>query len=395
MSATTPKEKLWTISFIAACIGNFLMFFSFYLLLPILPIYLGNEFAAGKSIVGIILSSYTIAALLIRPFSGFLVDTFARKPLYILFYFLFISFFTGYLFAGTLFAFALLRAAHGFAFGMVTTSSNTIAIDIMPASRRGEGIGFFGVASNLAMASSPLASLYLYEAYGNYPLIFITAIATGVLGLLFTLFIKAPQRIPQPTKTISLDRFFLKNGTRAAFNLLLLSFSYGILSTYVAIYGKEEVGIESGVGLFFAFLASGLIISRILGGKSINNNRLKITTPLGIAALLVGFFIFTFFKIPVAFYFSSLVIGIGYGLVCPSFQALFVNLAENNQRGTANSTYLTSWDLGLGIGVLLGGNLAELFSYTAAYTTGIILILSAFFIFIQITAPHFETHKLR
>ena len=87
---TEPKEKLWNRSFIAAGCGNFLLFFAFYLLLPILPIYLADVFEANKSTIGIILSSYTITALLIRPFGGYMVDTFPRKRLLVICYLIFI-----------------------------------------------------------------------------------------------------------------------------------------------------------------------------------------------------------------------------------------------------------------------------------------------------------------
>ncbi len=96
-----------------------------------------------------------------RPFAGWIADTFARKPLYLVAYFLFISFFVGYLAAGTLLIFGILRVAHGLLFGMVTTTGNTLVIDIMPSSRRGEGLGYYGVMNNLAMSIGPMIGLRL------------------------------------------------------------------------------------------------------------------------------------------------------------------------------------------------------------------------------------------
>ncbi|HLP04154.1 MAG TPA: MFS transporter, partial [Paludibacter sp.] len=78
-----PKDKLWTPSFVSACIGNFLLFFSFYLLVPILPLYLIEVFNSSKLLVGFVLSSYTLAALLIRPFAGFVLDMLYRRPIYL------------------------------------------------------------------------------------------------------------------------------------------------------------------------------------------------------------------------------------------------------------------------------------------------------------------------
>ena len=105
----------------------------------------------GKSMIGFILSCYTLAALCIRPFAGYLLDTFARRPLYLVAYFIFTTIFGGYMVASALTLFIALRVVHGFAFGMVTVAGNTILIDILPSSRRGEGIGYYGLANNLSL----------------------------------------------------------------------------------------------------------------------------------------------------------------------------------------------------------------------------------------------------
>ena len=115
---------------------NFLLFFAFYLLLPVLPFYLKEQFMAGKSMIGFILSCYTLACLCIRPFSGYMLDTFSRKPLYLLAYFVFTVIFGGYMLAGTLVLFIALRIVHGFAFGMVSVAGNTIVIDILRVSKK-------------------------------------------------------------------------------------------------------------------------------------------------------------------------------------------------------------------------------------------------------------------
>ena len=120
------KDKLVTKNYIEILAANFLLYFGFYLLMPVLPFYLAEVFNSEKGTIGIILSCYTMAALCIRPFSGYLLDTFARKPLYLLAYFLFTAAFGGYLLAGTLTLFTLIHIFHGFAFGTVTVAGNTV-----------------------------------------------------------------------------------------------------------------------------------------------------------------------------------------------------------------------------------------------------------------------------
>ena len=245
------KEILWTKSFISACIGNFLLFFAFYLLVPVFPLYLIEKYDASKSLVGVILSSYTIAALLIRPFAGFVLDMLYRRPLYLAAYVLFVLTFVGYPLAHTIGLFLFFRILHGFTFGFVTTAGNSLIIDIMPASRRGEGLGYFGVANNLAMAVGPMTGLMLHDVV-SFDVIFYTAIATGLTGFVFAINIKsenlADKRNKQP---VAFDRFFLFKGLNAGFSLLLMGIPYGMAVTYISLYGRQ-VGLTSGIGMFFS-----------------------------------------------------------------------------------------------------------------------------------------------
>ena len=145
------KDRLVTPGYCFILAANFLLYFGFWLLIPVLPFYLSEVFNAGNSTIGIILSCYTVAALCIRPFSGYFLDSFARKPLYLLAYFIFMTMFAGYIIAGSLTLFILFRIIHGVSFGMVTVGGNTVVIDIMLI-RRGEGLGYYGLSNNIAMA---------------------------------------------------------------------------------------------------------------------------------------------------------------------------------------------------------------------------------------------------
>lgn len=392
------KEKLWTPSFLAIGGGSFLLFFAFYLLLPILPLYLIERFEANESTVGMVLSLYTVTALFMRPFAGFMVDTFPRKPLMLVCYAVFTCIFGGYLLAASILAFAVIRALHGFSFGIVSVANSTVAIDVMPSSRRGEGIGYFGVSSNLAMAVGPTVSLYLLEASHNYDTIFWVSLLSCCVGFVLVTTVRMPvkERQPKPVaEHISFDRFFLVKGTSGAISVSMLSFSYGMLSTYLAIYGKDEVGMESETGVFFMLMAFGLILSRLISGQLLNKGYITRLIQLGIIILFVGYTLFIFVKMPVTYFMSAAILGMGYGFVCPSFQTYFINLAEHNQRGTANSTYLTSWDLGVGLGVLIGGGIADMSDYTTAYICSLVILFIGYFFFRYISAPYFARHKLR
>jgi len=398
------NDKLWTQSFISACTSNFLLFFAFYLLLPVLPLYLIEEFHTSKSYVGVILSCYTLAALLIRPFAGFILDIFKRKPIYILAYFLFILSFVGYPLATLVSMFLFLRIVHGFTFGLVTTAGNSLIVDIMPASRRGEGLGYFGVSNNLAMAIGPMISLFMHDFY-SYDTIFYTAIASGFLGFLIAFTIKSDKTYQRSVKQpIAFDRFFLLKGFYSGLSLLMLGIPYGMLTTYVAIYGKE-LGIKSGMGIFFSLMAVGLIGSRLFAGKLVDRGRIIQVIGSGTLVCLLGFFILAglkqieFYSVQIMyglFYCIAIILGVGYGMIFPAYNTLFVNLAQNNRRATASSTYLTSWDLGIGVGLILGGILADSHGgLPFAFVVGGIASGVSFLFFRKIAGPHFVRNKLR
>lgn len=344
-------EKLWNGNYLKIWTGNFLLNFSFTLIVPLLPLYLSEEFGATNDTIGMALAGYTLMALVIRPFSGYVVDNYPRKTVLMLCNFLFFLIFFGYIVAGSLTMFTIFRTLHGAPFGATTVAASTVAIDVLPSSRRGEGIGYYGLSNNLATALGPVLAIYMLEAFkGDFHALFWISTAFSFAGLLLDSTISLPARETVPgKKVISLDRFFLLNGWREALSMMCYSFSYGVVSTYVAIYGKEELRITGGTGVFFTLFAVGLIISRLTGAKALKENRVSYNASVGCLASLVGYFLFAALKNPVGYYASAFVIGLGNGHMYPAFQNMFVNLAENSQRGTANSSILTSWDAGLGL----------------------------------------------
>lgn len=396
------KDKLVTRSYVSILAANFLLYFGFYLLLPILPFYLTEVFHSSNASIGIILSCYTIAALCIRPFSGYLLDTFARKPLYLFAYFIFTGIFAGYLFAGALTLFTILRIFHGFAFGTVTVAGNTIVIDIMPSSRRGEGLGYYGMMNNTAMSIGPMVGLFLHEIC-SFEVIFICAFISCSIGLLMTFLVKTPAKKPVKREALSLDRFILMKGIPAGVDLMLLSVPYGMTTTFVAIYAKE-MGITSGIGLFFTFMAIGMAVSRLFSGRQVDKGRIIKVISWGMYLVCFCYFLLSACNILMEynrilttgiFFGIALFLGIGFGTMFPAFNTLFVNLASNAQRGTATSTYLTSWDMGIGTGVLAGGYIGQFATFDKAFFFGACLTVFSVIYFKIKVAPHFEQNKLR
>lgn len=391
-----PIIKLWNRSYILCCIANFLSFFAFYILLPVLPLYLHEEIGASKSVIGIVLSLYAIACLLIRPFSGFVVDSYPRKVVLLLSFAGFALVFSCYLFATTVLTFAIVRVVHGMTYGALSVSNSTVAIDVMPSAKRGSGIAYYGVANNLAMCIGPSVSMFMYQAEVSYFIIFLVALCASLTGFAAVCFVVPPRRdLIKRKQPLSFDRFWLVGAWRESVNLTFVAFSYGLVTTFLAIYGKEAIGIKNGSGTFFLLLALGIIISRIIASHNINSGRVTVNIFRGTMFLTLGYALFALLTIPAGYYISAFVIGFGQGMFAPAYQTVFINLAPNSLRGTANSTYLTSWDVGAAIGIFCGGIIVDNFGYFIAFMLCAVMTLIALLLFRTISAPHFNRAKLR
>ena len=390
------KEKLWNAEYLKTWLANFSIYFSFMLVTPLLPLYLSETFGADKHTIGLVLSGYALTALLIRPFSGYFVDSFDRKKVLLLCMFLFFLFFAGYMVAGSLLLFAIIRTLLGAPFGATTVANSTVAIDVLYPSRRAEGIGYYGLSNNIATAISPSVALWIYDACHNYNIIFSLSLLFAGLGFAINSTLKLKKReLVKKANKISLDRFFLVRAWREAVAMICFAFGYGVISTYIAIYGKERLGITGGTGVFFLLLSVGLILSRLIGSRTLRKGMLIWNASLGLLISLCGYFLFAGVHNYFGYYGAALIIGLGNGHMFPAFQTMFINLAPHTQRGTANSSLLISWDVGVGLGIMIGGMLVEYFGYFSAFwTAGFVNAAGVIFFFTNIRKTY-QRDKLR
>ena len=410
-----PQPALWNSNYLKVWSANFMLYFSFMVVTPLFPLYLSEVFGATKDETGMVLSGYTLTALLIRPFSGFIVDSFPRKLVLLVCYGLFALLFGGYLIAGSLLSFCIIRTLHGAPLGATTVANSTVAIDVLPSSRRAEGIGYYGLSNNLGTAIAPTVGMLIYQWTANYDIIFLVSLVTAGIGFLInsTLRLKPRQVEKEELRikeeefhkvhfslftlhfSLSLDRFLLLKGWPEALCMVGYSFSYGVVSTYIAIYAKQELGITTGTGLFFTLLCIGLISSRLVGARGLRQGRITENATYGVIISFFGYLLFAALHNAWGFYGAAFIVGLGNGHMFPAFQTMFINLAPNSQRGTANSTLLTAWETGFGIGIILGGIAAEFFSYGTAFWIAWIGNTVGVIIFFAYARQHFLQNRLR
>ena len=441
MSETKPV--LWNRNFVQCCISYFLMNFAFYMLMPTMPVYLVEELGISTSEVGMVLSSYTIGLLCVRPFSGYLVDCFSRKPLYVFAFTIFACLFAGYWFAMTVYTIMAVRFIQGGFMGLTSVSGNTITIDVIPSKRRGEGMGFYGLTINLAMSLAPLVAVGLYDRHGFFWIIGV-ALVIALVGIGSVGLIRYPKREKVPRPAFSLDRFILVKALPAALAYLLVAIPYGMLLSFVVLYGKEIEVPDP--GYFFIFMAIGVGTARLISGRLVDHGKIHVVSIVSLVSLAISFSVFAtvhtsfvFFACALAigvgtarlisgrlvdhgkihvvsivslvslaisfsvfatvhtsfvFFACALAIGIGFGVSVPAFQCLFVNVAPHHMRGTATSTYLTSFDFGMGIGMLSAGFIATRANLATAYGVGAVCCLLSLFVYIRLVKASYERNKL-
>lgn len=390
---SVANTRLWTRDFVLVFASNLLLFFSFYMLIPVLPLYLLENLKTSGSVAGLVLSLYTIAALVMRPFSGFIVDAFSRKPLYLLCYAFFSIIFAGYTVATVLALFIILRVLHGFAFGITTVSGSTVAVDLMNPARRGEGIGYFGMAANIAMAVGPSAGLWLQKSY-SFNVLFLVAFAASLAGLITIVFIKpikTAHHKPAEKQPLTLDKFVLVKALPCVALLFIAGLGYGSVLNYAGLY-SETAAFRSNAGVFFMILSAGIVIARIMSAKAINSGRIVLMIYVGGALLVISFGLFTICSSAAMLYAIAFLLGISFGYITPAFQTMLINLADSRQRGTANATYFTFWDMGIGLGTAVGGTIIERLGFTCLYALCAAALVAGIIYFITVSAKYYKKH---
>jgi MFS family permease len=184
---------------------------------------------------------------------------------------------------------------HGGPFGALTVANSTVAIDVLPSSRRNEGIGYYGLSNNLAMAIAPTFAIYTYAQTHNFQLLFWLALAIATFGWIVDATVELKPRNAQllkPNSKLSLDRFFLARGWLLGLNMVFFGFCFGVMSNYLAIYGKQVLGMTGGTGTWFMLCSIGLMLSRIQGGKALRQGRLTHNASEGMVISLVGYTLF-------------------------------------------------------------------------------------------------------
>jgi predicted MFS family arabinose efflux permease len=353
---SNSSSRLWTKDFILLSGSNFGMFLTCYFLIPTLPVFSMTVLGLSQTAVGLALAIYTISALIIRPFVGLALDRFGRRLLLLSSFFLFVMFYPLYLAASGFVSLLLIRFLHGLAWGAVTTSGSTSAIDIIPAQRRGEGIGYYGLFITVAMSIGPLLGLWI-AGEDHFDRLFYSSLLIGFVSFLLLLWVRFPAIPKWEPRSFSIFHLFEKQAFPISLHLMFHSLAYGGLLSFLSVYA-----IQSGLGhsgLFFLVMASGIGLMRVLAGRVFDRKGPDQVMIFGILALVLGFPLLAIGTHLFLFLAAGFLIGLGSGVVLPTSQAMVNQLVKPHRRGAVNSTLFTAFDLGIGAGMIITGWISQ------------------------------------
>ncbi|WP_342041931.1 MFS transporter [Bacillus sp. OTU2372] len=382
------KPKLWTKDFINITTISFFIFLAFYILLTALPLQLTKEFRGGADQAGLLLTLFLIAAIIIRPFAGKWVSVGSQKKILIYSAAAFFIPTLFYPFVTNIRTLFILRIIHGITFGVITTVKGTISAEIIPDSRRGEGMSWFSLAMGLAMVIGPVIGLNLANI-GAYNTAYIICIVISVLNIFLSMVIHVPEqgkqeKVSKTSKRFDLNDLIDKKAAPFALVVFILACAYSGIASFLALYA-QEINLVKAASTFFILYAGLMFVFRPFTGVWADRyGANKIVYPC-IILFAIGMVILSLPQTAVIMILAGAIIGIGYGSVTPILQTQVISSVEKHRVGIANSLFFNSMDLGMAIGAFVLGIAAKSFGYSSVFICGIVLIVAGGFAYFALT----------
>ncbi|WP_144475526.1 MFS transporter [Cytobacillus oceanisediminis] len=342
-------------------VGNLFVFMSFQMLIPTLPPYIKSIGANGTEI-GLVTALFSIGAVLSRPFIGFMLEYKHRRPLVLIGAVMLLLITFLYPLSQVVIIFLAVRLLHGLAWGWSTTVNGTAAVDVIPNSRLGEGMGYYGLSITIGMIIAPSLGIFLFQVTSFDNLIYISG-ALGVIALVLlgTVHYQTPEQVlntnKEDLKFSYLGSLVEKSGWFPAMLTLLINLGYGTIVTFIVIFGEER-GIDQ---IFLFYLCNAILasLSRPVAGKWFDQKGPVGLVILTISITFAGMWVLSFAHSNMMIAFAGVLFGIGFGSLIPTLQSWTLSMTPPNRRGVANGMFFSSIDLGIGLSGLFFGVLAQ------------------------------------
>lgn len=384
-------SRLWTAQFTAIVIMAFLFFLCLQLLTAGFPAFI-TDIKNNPAQGGLMTTVFMVSAIAIRPFVSSLMQKMDNKKLSL------IS--LGFIALSVALSFGqdsvalllLLRIFHGIGFGIITTIFSTMATNIIPAHRLGEGIGYYGMATSVGTSLGPMLALALLQVF-SFNLLILLSVGLTLLTLLLNLFIKGPRK-PAKMSTVQKGHFREHAFDRHAFTPAILTAFFSITLGGVVSFLRElgkEAGLGATISLFFLVLTIVMVIIRPFSGRIYDRFGHKFIIYPAVVSGIIGLTLLAITQNTMTLLVAAVFYGLAYGTVAPTLQALAVGAVQKEKQGTANAMYFSSMDLGMALGSAGLGLLASYTSYHFIYGFSVIflvgLMLAYTFVFVVKKKP--------
>lgn len=373
------SDRLWSPAFINYGVSSGIFYMTQYVLVAALPIILTAELGGSALDAGLAMTYFQIGTILCRPFAGRLIDGLDKRIILLISSALFFVIMGLFNLTTSLQTIFVLRGLHGAIFALGTTVMAALAVVVLPASRKGEGINMFAVFSNIAMVLGPAVGLYALQAYGSSALYMFLTIITALAFILSNV-IRLPKELAKPkqknSKGWSISQFIEKRSLPWALMGLFIGFTYSGVLVFIPI---ELNSMGTGVwgSVFFALFALMIIISRPLVGKVYARYGSRFVIYPGVTLFIVGLAILGVVSTPVGIICTAPLLGLGYGAAQPAFQALAVQSAPIERAGVSTATYFLALDIAVGAGSVILALIANALGYQYLYQiTSLIMIIA-------------------
>ncbi|TCL57706.1 putative MFS family arabinose efflux permease [Hydrogenispora ethanolica] len=363
--------RLWSKDFLRVAVLNSLIFLAFQMLLPTIPLYV-KRLGGSDGEAGLVMGVFAISAVLIRPLIGQTMDRYGRKGIFLAGLLLFGASILANTLASSLILLLMVRLLYGFGWGSCQTAATTVASDLIPKTRFGEGIGYFSLTGTVTMALGPALGMFLVNRLGFGPMFLSAALLAGVAAWL-ALTIAYP-RCPAVPERLSLVERTAIPATAVGF---FVAMTYCAVITFLGLYATD-LGIGN-VGPFFTAYVVALLVTRPFIGRIADRYGFAVILVPGLLLTGAAMLLLYLARDLGAFLWAGLLFGLGYGSVNPGLTAMAVKDAPSERRGAANSTFFTGFDLGVGLGSILWGAVAQIAGYRMMYLWTIVPICLALF----------------
>ncbi|WP_235988951.1 MFS transporter [Aquibacillus kalidii] len=375
----TTKDKIWTKDFALICMANFFIFLGFQMTLPTLPLFV-QQLGGSDQLIGIIVGIFTFSALAFRPYAGHALESKGRQFVYMIGLAIFVLSVGSYALIGSIVFLLLMRVVQGIGWGFSTTATGTIATDLIPPKRRGEGMGYFGLSGNIALAFGPALGLTLVGKI-SFSQLFLICAALGVVAFLLSSKItyKKVEQSKYKSAPMKFD-IFEKSAIQPSILLFFITVTFGGIASFLPLYTAQE-GVK-GIEMYFLIYALFLMISRTFAGRLYDTKGHIFVFIPGTLMILSAMILLVWLPNSFVLFIAAALYGLGFGSVQPALQAWSVDKAATHRKGMANATFFSFFDMGVGIGAMTFGVIASSFGYSFIYLTSGFSVLISIIIYI-------------